>query len=60
MQKKSIKVAPPNESYDDWLYRTSCEAEDESEKNGWLTTEQVEVEMVKHKYEALKKHQKAA
>ena len=59
MQKKPIKVEDPNESYDDWLYRTSCEAEAEAEKNGWFTTEEVETKMAKHKYEALKKHQKA-
>ena len=60
MQKMPIKVEDPNESYDEWLYRTSCEAEAEAEKNGWFTTEQVEAVMAKHKYEALKKHQKAA
>ena len=59
MRKKPIKVEDPNESYDDWLYRTSCEAEAEAEKNGWFTTEEVETKMAKHKYEALKKHQKA-
>ena len=60
MQKKPIKVEDPIESYDGWLYRSSCEAEAEAEKNGWFTTEEVEAIMAKHKYEALKKLQKAA
>jgi hypothetical protein len=59
MQKKPIKVEDPIESYDDWLYRTSCEAEAEAEKNGWFTTEEVETIMAKHKYEALKKTPKS-
>lgn len=48
------------ETHQEWLLRTSLEAEAESDKNGYLTTEQVEAEMTKHKHEFFKKYKQAA
>ena len=47
------------ETHQEWLLRTSLEAEAESDKNGYLTTEQVEAEMTKHKHEFFKKYKQA-
>lgn len=58
--KQKTTVEEPDESYEDWLCRTSIEAEANAEKNGWLTTEQVEAELTKRRHEFYKKHQKAA
>ena len=58
MQKMPIKVEDPNESYDEWLYRTSCEAEAEAEKNGWFTTEEAEAILTAHKHEYFKNRKK--
>jgi hypothetical protein len=38
-----------NKSYDDWLVRTSLEAEAESEKNGWVSNEKAKAIMAAHK-----------
>ena len=48
------------ETHEEWLLRTSLEAEADSDKNGYLTTEQVEAEMAKHKHEFFKKYKQAA
>ena len=51
---------PTNETYHDWLTRTSLEAEIESTKKGFLTTEKVEQRMAAHKHDFYKKQPKAA
>lgn len=48
------------ETRQEWLLRTSLEAEAEADKNGYLTTEQVEAEMTNHKHEFFKKYKQAA
>lgn len=60
MNNKQTSAEDTEESYEDWLYRTSIAAEANAEKNGWLTTEQVEAELTKRRYEFYKKQQKAA
>ena len=51
---------PQQETHQEWLLQTSLEAEAEADKNGYLTTEQVEAEMTKHKHEFYKKYKQAA
>lgn len=58
---KNTKATPiDDESYDDWLVRTSLEAEAESEKNGWVSNEEAEAIMTAHKHAFFKKQKKAA
>ena len=48
------------ETYQEWLARTSLEADAESNKKGFLTTEEVEHKMAVHKHDFYKKQPKAA
>lgn len=55
-----INDNPQQETHQEWLLQTSLKAEAEADKNGYLTTEQVEAEMAKHKHEFYKKYKQAA
>ena len=57
---KTAKPAKHEETHEEWLDRTCDEAEAEANAKGWLTTEQVEQAMAKHKHAFHKKQAKAA
>jgi hypothetical protein len=51
---------PQQETHQEWLIRTSLAAEAESTEKGWLTTEQVQQNFMKHREDTIKKHKKAS
>jgi hypothetical protein len=61
MKKSKVNdVYLEGESHEDYLVRTALEAEKESDSLGYLSSEQAEAIMTKHKHEFFKKNQEAA
>lgn len=58
MKSKVDMRYKPGESDEQYLLRTSLEAEQESDKLGWIGEEQAGAEMAKHKHEFYKEYLK--